>query len=134
MYIDNIVKFEVHHNQRLHSVIWTIIYYKGSLKKSSSNNCQAIERGKGWAIKEKNFKNFLKTKKKGLIAIKLEGRGGGVKALMAWPLEEELYFFGFPKYYAYYLQGKWKLLGSGQSSRNLRELYHRGKAFIQSQS
>ena len=29
------------------------------------------------------------------MAIKLEG--GGVKALMAWPLVEELFFCGFPK-------------------------------------
>ena len=42
--------------------------------------------GKGRAILEK--KTFFKTKKK---IIKLEGGGG--KALMAWPLVEELFIF-----------------------------------------
>ena len=31
------------------------------------------------------------------MAIKLEGAGGGGKALMAWPLGDKLFFCGFPK-------------------------------------
>ena len=57
-------------------------------EKSSSANGQAIKRGggKGRAIKEKI--TFLNTKKD-TITIELDG--GGVKALMAWPLVEELF-------------------------------------------
>ena len=51
--------------------------------------------GKGRAIKEKKlFKNFLRTKKKVPMAIKLEGRGS--KALIALPLVEELLVFRLP--------------------------------------
>ena len=58
-----------------------------AVKKISSANGQAIKSvvGKGRAIKKKSF---LKTKKVPM-AINIEDRGG--KALMAWPLVEELF-------------------------------------------
>ena len=43
----------------------------------------------------KSVFDCFKTKKKVPMAIKLEGGVG--RALMAWPLVEELFFCGFPK-------------------------------------
>lgn len=45
------------------------------------------EGGKRPAIKENNFFELF------FVAIKLEGRGGGIKALMAQPLKKN---YGFP--------------------------------------
>ena len=45
--------------------------------------------------KSKSVFSYFKTKKnkkKVPMAIKLEGRGGGGKALVAWPLVDELFF------------------------------------------